>query len=167
MPTPGTFRYASRRYWDELSKDLKPIYQAPTAQAAAAALDALEDKWGARYPAMIQLWRTAWAEFIPFLDYGGCCGIRVSGGGGRWLGREILWWPSRSVRCCVTSRCFFRWICVSGCRRITWCGSCSMSSTPWTPLSWSGAGAAVGPARPGMTRGCCSGCWCTPTARGC
>jgi putative transposase len=65
----GTFRYASRRYWDELSKDLKPIYQAPTAQAAAAALDALEDKWGARYPAMIQLWRNAWSEFIPFLDY--------------------------------------------------------------------------------------------------
>ncbi len=65
----GTFRYASRRYWDELSKDLKPIYQAPTAQAAAAALDTLEDKWGARYPAMIQLWRNAWAEFIPFLDY--------------------------------------------------------------------------------------------------
>lgn len=65
----GTFRYASRRYWDELAKDLKPIYQAPTAQAAAAALDALEDKWAARYPAMIQLWRNAWAEFIPFLDY--------------------------------------------------------------------------------------------------
>ena len=65
----GTFRYASRRYWDELSKDLKPIYQAPTADAAAAALDALEAKWGARYPAMIRLWRNAWAEFIPFLDY--------------------------------------------------------------------------------------------------
>ena len=24
----GTFRYASRKYWDELSQDLKPIYQA-------------------------------------------------------------------------------------------------------------------------------------------
>ena len=69
MLTTGTFRYASRKYWDELSRDLKPIYQAPTAQAAAAALDALEDKWGARYPAMTQLWRNAWAEFIPFLDY--------------------------------------------------------------------------------------------------
>jgi len=65
----GTFRYASRRCWDELSKDLKPIYQAPTVEAAAAALDALEDKWGDRYPAMIRLWRNAWAEFIPFLDY--------------------------------------------------------------------------------------------------
>src|SRR3954470_3216951 len=65
----GTFRYASRKYWDVLAKDLKPIYQAVNADAAAAALDALEQKWGARYPAMIRLWRNAWAEFIPFLDY--------------------------------------------------------------------------------------------------
>ena len=65
----GTFRYASRKYWDELSRDLRPIYTADTPQGAAVALDALEAKWGARYPAMIRLWRTAWAEFIPFLDY--------------------------------------------------------------------------------------------------
>lgn len=36
---------------------------------AAAALDDLEDKWGIRYPAIIRLWRNAWEEFIPFLDY--------------------------------------------------------------------------------------------------
>jgi transposase-like protein len=65
----GSFRYASRRYWDELSKDLKPIYQAVNADAVAAAMDQLENKWGARYPAMIRLWRNAWSEFIPFLDY--------------------------------------------------------------------------------------------------
>jgi putative transposase len=65
----GSFRYASRKYWDELSRDLKPIYTAPSAEAAAAALDALDDKWGRRYPAMIRLWRNAWTEFIPFLDY--------------------------------------------------------------------------------------------------
>lgn len=65
----GTIRYASRKYWDELVRDLKPIYQAVNATAAEAALDALEDKWGSRYPAMIRLWRNAWNEFIPFLDY--------------------------------------------------------------------------------------------------
>jgi transposase-like protein len=65
----GTFRYASRKYWDELSRDLKPIYQGVNADAAAAALEGLEEKWGQRYPAMIRLWRNAWAEFIPFLDY--------------------------------------------------------------------------------------------------
>jgi hypothetical protein len=30
------FRFASRKYWDELSRDLKPIYTAVHAQAAAA-----------------------------------------------------------------------------------------------------------------------------------
>ena len=65
----GSFRYASRKYWDELSRDLRPIYTAPSSAAAELALDALEAKWGARYPAMINLWRNAWAEFIPFLDY--------------------------------------------------------------------------------------------------
>jgi putative transposase len=65
----GSFRYASRKYRDELSKDLRPIYTATGADAAAAALDALDDKWGKRYPAMIRLWRNAWNEFIPFLDY--------------------------------------------------------------------------------------------------
>jgi len=65
----GSFRYASRKYWDELSKDLRPIYTATGADAAAAALEALDEKWGTKYPAMIRLWRNAWSEFIPFLDY--------------------------------------------------------------------------------------------------
>jgi putative transposase len=65
----NSFRFASRKYWDELSRDLKPIYTAVNADAAGAALDALEAKWGVRYPAIIRLWRNAWEEFIPFLDY--------------------------------------------------------------------------------------------------
>jgi transposase-like protein len=52
-------RYASRKYWDELARDLRPIYTASNAAAAELALDALEEKWGARYPAMINLWRNA------------------------------------------------------------------------------------------------------------
>jgi hypothetical protein len=45
------------------------MYTAIGPGAAAAALDALDDKWGKRYPAIIRLWRNAWSEFIPFLDY--------------------------------------------------------------------------------------------------
>jgi len=41
-----TFQYASRKYLGELSKDLKPIYQAVNADAAAAALDALVPEVG-------------------------------------------------------------------------------------------------------------------------
>src|SRR5215469_1773508 len=52
----NTFRLASRRYWDELKRDLKPIYTAVNADAARGALDELAAKWGERYPAMIRLW---------------------------------------------------------------------------------------------------------------
>jgi putative transposase len=65
----NTFRYASRRDWDALAKDLRPVYTAPTGQAAAARFDELADRWGARYPAIVRLWRGSWPEFIPFLDY--------------------------------------------------------------------------------------------------
>jgi transposase-like protein len=65
----NSFRFASRKHWDGLSRDVKPIYTAVHAEAAAVALDDLDAKWGARYPAIIRLWRNAWEEFIPFLDY--------------------------------------------------------------------------------------------------
>jgi len=65
----NTFRLTSRRYWDELKRDLKPIYTAVNATAARAGFDELADKWGQRYPAVVRLWDNAWAEFIPFLDY--------------------------------------------------------------------------------------------------
>ncbi len=65
----GSSRYASRKHWDELSGDLRPIYQADTPAAAEQALDALETKWGRQYPAIIRLWRSAWSEFVPLLDY--------------------------------------------------------------------------------------------------
>jgi len=65
----ATLRYASRKYWDQIARDLRAIYTAPTAQAAWAAFEELEEKWGKAYPAIAQLWRAAWEEFTPFLAY--------------------------------------------------------------------------------------------------
>ncbi|MGN6609941.1 MAG: IS256 family transposase [Jatrophihabitans sp.] len=65
----NTFRLTSRKYWDEIKRDLKPIYTAVNATAARTAFDDLAEKWGPRYPAVVRLWDNAWAEFIPFLDY--------------------------------------------------------------------------------------------------
>ena len=65
----NSFGYASRRDWPAIAKDLKPIYTAPT---EAAALDRLGDfagRWEARYPAIVKLWESAWAEFVPFLNF--------------------------------------------------------------------------------------------------
>ena len=65
----GTFRYAGRQHRDAIAKAIKPIYTAVNAAAAREALEAFDAEWGARYPAAIRLWRNAWEEFIPFLDY--------------------------------------------------------------------------------------------------
>lgn len=37
--------------------------------AAEQALEAVEEKWGKPYPAIPRLWRSAWEQFTPFLDY--------------------------------------------------------------------------------------------------
>jgi putative transposase len=65
----NTFRLASRRDWDALKRDVKPIYTAVNADTARAALDELAERWGAKYAAVIRLWENAWEQFIPFLDY--------------------------------------------------------------------------------------------------
>jgi transposase-like protein len=65
----NTIRLTSRRDWDELKRWVKPLYEAPNPDAAAVALEELAEKWGKQYPAMVRLWRNAWTEFIPFLDY--------------------------------------------------------------------------------------------------
>jgi len=60
----NTFRLASRRDWDAIKHDVKPIYTAVNATAARAALEELSEKWGTQYPAIIRLWNNAWEEFI-------------------------------------------------------------------------------------------------------
>ena len=52
-----------------IAVDLKPIYRAPSREAAWAAFEEFEEKWGTPYPAIGQLWRNAWEQFVPFLDY--------------------------------------------------------------------------------------------------
>jgi transposase-like protein len=65
----NTFRYASKADWERLAKDLRPVYTAPNAEAAALRFAEFTETWGGKYPAIITLWRNAWEEFIPFLDY--------------------------------------------------------------------------------------------------
>jgi transposase-like protein len=65
----NSFKYASKKDWAQVAKDLKPVY---TAVSEAAALDAFAEfsgKWEKRYPAITRLWENAWAEFVPFLRF--------------------------------------------------------------------------------------------------
>jgi transposase-like protein len=62
-------RYASKKYWVPLSRDLRPVYTAADETAAAAALEDFAVTWGERYPAIVKVWRAHWAEFTPFLAF--------------------------------------------------------------------------------------------------
>jgi transposase-like protein len=65
----ASLRYASRKYWAPLSKDLRLIYTASDEAAAAAALEEFAVTWQGRYPAIVKLWRAHWEQFIPFLAF--------------------------------------------------------------------------------------------------
>jgi putative transposase len=65
----NTFRYASRKYWDQIAHDLRPVYTAATEAEARLRFEEFTEKWSKPYPAITKLWQNAWSEFVPFLDY--------------------------------------------------------------------------------------------------
>jgi transposase-like protein len=65
----ASLRYASKKDWGPLTKDLRSIYTAVDENAAQAALQEFAGRWQPRYPAIVRLWRTHWAEFVPFLAF--------------------------------------------------------------------------------------------------
>jgi transposase-like protein len=66
----NSLNLASWKDRKHLAAALKPIYQAATAEAAAAALDAFErGDWGARFPTVVAMWRRQWEQVIPFFAY--------------------------------------------------------------------------------------------------
>jgi transposase-like protein len=65
----NSFKYASKKDWPQIAKDIKPVYTAPSEAAALDALAEFSAKWEKRYPAITRLWENAWAEFVPFLQF--------------------------------------------------------------------------------------------------
>ena len=52
-----------------VAADLRRIYEAPTADQAAVALDAFEAAWGDKYASIAPAWRRAWEEVTPFFAF--------------------------------------------------------------------------------------------------
>lgn len=65
----ASLRYASKKYWPAITKQLKLIYTAPNADAAETEFSDFCAEWEGKYPAMIRLWRNNWENFTPFLAY--------------------------------------------------------------------------------------------------
>lgn len=59
--------------WKErkpMAAALRPIYTAPSVEAASAALEAFErGPWGTRFPTVVASWRRAWTQVIPFFAF--------------------------------------------------------------------------------------------------
>jgi len=65
----NSLRYASKKHWGPITKQLKAIYTAPGLDAAETAFDEFAEQWEDLYPAMIKSWRDTWEDFIPFLEF--------------------------------------------------------------------------------------------------
>jgi len=66
----SSMAFASFKDRKAIANALKAIYKAVDAEAAERELEAFEgSELGAKYPAIAPMWRRAWNEVIPFLDY--------------------------------------------------------------------------------------------------
>lgn len=65
----NSIKYVSYKDLKRVTAELKPIYKAPTEQAALEELDQFEHTWGSKYPLMVRSWRTNWDEIATFFKY--------------------------------------------------------------------------------------------------
>ncbi len=62
--------YASWKERKALAAAIRPIYTAPSAEAAQAELDTFEaGPWGTKFPTVVAAWRRAWDRVIPFFAF--------------------------------------------------------------------------------------------------
>ena len=65
----NSIRYIASKDQKEFAKDLKLIYQAPTKELAEEELFKLEEKWGKKYPLVINSWQNKWDNLSVFFKY--------------------------------------------------------------------------------------------------
>jgi transposase-like protein len=65
----NSIRYVASKNQKEFMKDLKLIYQAISKEAAEEALIHLEEKWGKKYPIVIQSWKNKWENLSSYFKY--------------------------------------------------------------------------------------------------
>jgi putative transposase len=65
----NAMRFVSYGDRKKLVAAMKEIYTAPNLEGAELALKEFDKKFGEQYPGAVDVWRLAWEEFIPFLDY--------------------------------------------------------------------------------------------------
>ena len=65
----NSLKYISSKDQKEFMSDLKTVYQAPNKDLAELNLDKLEDKWGKKYPVVLESWRRNWDNLSAYFAY--------------------------------------------------------------------------------------------------
>jgi transposase-like protein len=65
----NSVKYISYKDRKAVTTDLKEIYLAPSADAAAFALERFSEKWDSKYPTISKSWRNRWNEVTPFMKF--------------------------------------------------------------------------------------------------
>ena len=65
----NSIRYVASKNHKEFMKDLKPVYQAVSKEAAEDALLKLDEKWGKLYPIVLQSWNNKWENLSVYFKY--------------------------------------------------------------------------------------------------
>ena len=65
----NSMKFVSWKDKKMLVTDLKRIYSAPNAEAAAVELEVFRKKWDKKYPSIGEMWQRNWAGIIPFMAY--------------------------------------------------------------------------------------------------
>jgi len=65
----NSIRYVASKNHKEFMKDLKPVYQAVSKEAAEDALLLLDEKWGKLYPIVLQSWNNKWENLSVYFKY--------------------------------------------------------------------------------------------------
>lgn len=65
----NTIKKVSYKHVREVMEDLKKIYQAPTAETAAIAMEAAEQKWNNNYPRLLKSWHENWDNLSHYFKY--------------------------------------------------------------------------------------------------
>ena len=65
----NSLKYVASKNQKEFAKDLKLVYGAVSKEAAETELDRLEEKWGGKYPIVINSWRNKWENLSNYFKY--------------------------------------------------------------------------------------------------
>jgi transposase-like protein len=65
----NSIRYVASKNHKEFMKDLRPVYQAVSKEAAEDALLLLDEKWGKKYPIVLQSWQNKWENLSVYFKY--------------------------------------------------------------------------------------------------